>query len=168
MEHLIASYRKLLGETPTEFHRYMFNRINWRNRLLGIVGPRGVGKTTMMLQYIKERLNPNETLYVTADDFYFATHRLVDLADEFSKMGGKYLFIDEIHKHQEWARELKLIYDYHAELQVVFSGSSVLDITKGATPADVPSRQFTCIYHRRYHTAACAVARRLPAFALLS
>ena len=92
-----------------------------------------MGKTTMMLQRIKEHLNPSEALYVTADDFYFTTHRLIDLADEFSKMGGRYLFIDEIHKHEDWSRELKLIYDYHAELRVVFSGSSILDITKGAT-----------------------------------
>lgn len=133
MEHLTNNYRKLLNETPTVFHRYMFDRINWSNRMVGIVGPRGVGKTTMMLQRIKEHLNPAETLYVTADDFYFTTHRLIDLADEFSKMGGRHLFIDEIHKHEDWSRELKLIYDYHAELQVVFSGSSVLDITKGAT-----------------------------------
>lgn len=133
MEHLTNNYRKLLNETPTAFHRYMYDRINWSNRMVGIVGPRGVGKTTMMLQRIKEHLNPAETLYVTADDFYFTNHRLVDLASEFAKMGGRYLFIDEIHKHEEWSRELKLIYDYHTELQVVFSGSSVLDITKGAT-----------------------------------
>ena len=139
MEQLTANYKKLLGETPTAFHRYSFDRINWSNRLVGIVGPRGVGKTTMMLQYIKEHLNEDETLYVTADDFYFSNHKLIDLADEFAKMGGKHLFIDEIHKQEDWARELKLIYDYHAELQVVFSGSSVLDITKGAT-ADLSRR----------------------------
>ena len=129
----------MLGETPTEFHRYMYDRVNWENRMLGIVGPRGVGKTTMMLQYIKEHLDANVSLYVNADDFYFSSHRLVDLADDFAKMGGKYLFVDEIHKHEEWSRELKLIYDYHSELKVVFSGSSVLDITKGAT-ADLSRR----------------------------
>lgn len=139
MERLIANYRKMLGETPTEFHRYMYDRVNWENRMLGIVGPRGVGKTTMMLQYIKEHLDANVSLYVNADDFYFSSHRLVDLADDFAKMGGKYLFVDEIHKHEEWSRELKLIYDYHSELKVVFSGSSVLDITKGAT-ADLSRR----------------------------
>ena len=139
MEKLIATYRKLLNETPLAFHRYTYGQVNWDNRMLGIVGPRGVGKTTMMLQYIKEHLDANEALYVTADDFYFSTHRLVELADEFTKLGGKYLFVDEIHKHDDWSRELKLIYDYHSELKVVFSGSSVLDITKGTT-ADLSRR----------------------------
>lgn len=139
MEHLIATYRKLLHDTTTVFHRYMYDRINWSNRMLGIVGPRGVGKTTMLLQYIKEQLDVDKSLYVTADDFYFSTHRLIELADEYAKMGGKHLIIDEIHKHKEWSRELKLIYDYHPELQVIFSGSSVLDITKGAT-ADLSRR----------------------------
>ena len=119
MDKLINTYRTLLGNTQTNFHRYMFDRINWSNRLVGIVGPRGVGKTTMMLQYIKERLDPSTTLYVTADDFYFSTQRLTDLADEFVNNGGKHLFVDEIHKHPEWSRELKLIYDYHPDLQVV-------------------------------------------------
>ncbi|MBQ6210523.1 MAG: ATP-binding protein [Prevotella sp.] len=139
MDRLIETFRKILGDTHATFHRYMYDRITWDDRLVGIVGPRGVGKTTMMLQYIKEHLDVNKTLYVTADDFYFANHRLVELADSFAKMGGEYLFIDEIHKHTEWSRELKLIYDYHPELHIVFSGSSVLDITKGTT-ADLSRR----------------------------
>jgi len=76
---------------------------------------------------------PNESLYVTAEDFYFADHQLLDLADAFSKKGGKNLFIDEIHKYKDWSKELKLIYDYHPELKVVFTGSSVLDINKGTS-----------------------------------
>jgi predicted AAA+ superfamily ATPase len=101
--------------------------------LIGLTGPRGVGKTTLVLQHIKMNLNPAETLYVTAEDFYFADHRLVELADTFVKRGGKYLFVDEIHKYKEWAKELKLIYDLQPELNVVFTGSSVLDIKKGAS-----------------------------------
>lgn len=132
MEHLQATYHKLIRETNTAFHRYMYTRINWDARMIGLMGPRGIGKTTLVLQHIKEQLPLNESLYVQAEDFYFASHRLVDLADAFAKMGGKYLFIDEIHKYKDWARELKLIYDYHAELHVVFTGSSVLDIAKGA------------------------------------
>jgi predicted AAA+ superfamily ATPase len=111
----------------------MFGRINWENRLLGLVGPRGVGKTTLVLQYALKQLKRNETLYVTADDLYFANHKLLDLADEFSRLGGKVLIIDEIHKYKEWSRELKLIYDYHADLKVIFTGSSILDITKGTS-----------------------------------
>lgn len=101
--------------------------------MIGLIGPRGVGKTTLVLQYIKQHLNPIETLYITAEDFYFVDNRIIDLVDTFVKFGGKYLFIDEIHKYKDWAKELKLIYDYHKDLNVVFTGSSVLDIKKGAS-----------------------------------
>lgn len=132
MEQLQATFHKLLRETSTTFHRYMYDRINWDARMIGLMGPRGIGKTTLILQHIKEQLASNETLYVQAEDFYFASHRLTELADAFVKIGGKYLFIDEIHKYKDWSRELKLIYDYHKELHVVFTGSSVLDIAKDA------------------------------------
>lgn len=132
MQQLQATFHKLLRETSTSFHRYMYDRINWDARMIGLMGPRGIGKTTLVLQHIKEQLPLKESLYVQAEDFYFASHRLTELADDFAKIGGKYLFIDEIHKYKDWARELKLIYDYHAELHVVFTGSSVLDIAKGA------------------------------------
>lgn len=133
MESLFEHSRKLIDETETDFVRYMFHRINWQNKLVGLTGPRGVGKTTMVLQYIKIHLPLNKTLYVTAEDFYFAKNRLIDLADSFEKSGGKYLFIDEIHKYPDWSKELKLIYDYHKDLKVVFTGSSVLDIKKGSS-----------------------------------
>lgn len=111
--------------------------------MIGLLGPRGVGKTTLVLQYIKENLDRNASLYVTAEDFYFATHRLLDLADAFSKAGGKYLFIDEIHKYKDWSRELKLMYDYHSELKVVFTGSSVLDINKGISDLSRRAAMYT-------------------------
>jgi uncharacterized protein len=133
MEKLFEQFHKLIRETNTGFFRYIYTEINWKNRMIGLIGPRGVGKTTLVLQHIKKNLNPEETLYVTAEDFYFADNRLVDLADAFVKRGGKYLFVDEIHKHKEWSKELKLIYDYHPELHVVFTGSSVMDIKKGAS-----------------------------------
>ena len=99
MESLIKSFKDLLSLTPLDFKRYLYSEIAWGERMLGIVGPRGVGKTTMLLQYIKENLDTNETLYVQADDIYFANHTLLELAEEFSKNRGKYLFIDEIHKY---------------------------------------------------------------------
>ena len=133
MDKLFEQFQKLLKETNTGFFRYIYTEINWKSRMIGLTGPRGVGKTTLVLQYIKKNLNFAETLYVTAEDFYFADNRLIDLARDFVKRGGKYLFIDEIHKYKEWAKELKLIYDYHPELNVVFTGSSVLDIKKGAS-----------------------------------
>ena len=133
MDKLLEQFIKLLKETDTDFFRYIYAEINWKSRMIGLTGPRGVGKTTLVLQHIKRNLNPVETLYVTAEDFYFADNKLIDLADTFVKNGGKYLFIDEIHKYKDWAKELKLIYDYHPELNVVFTGSSVLDIKKGAS-----------------------------------
>jgi predicted AAA+ superfamily ATPase len=133
MDKLFEQYKKLLKETDSSFFRYIYNEINWKNRMIGLTGPRGVGKTTLVLQHIKRNLNLSETLYVTAEDFYFADKKLVDLAGDFVKHGGKYLFIDEIHKYNDWAKELKLIYDFHTELNVVFTGSSVLDIKKGAS-----------------------------------
>lgn len=133
MEKLFEYSNRLINETDTKFLRYMHNEINWNNRMIGLIGPRGVGKTTLVLQYIKQHLNPIETLYITAEDFYFVDNRIIDLVDTFVKLGGKYLFIDEIHKYKDWAKELKLIYDYHKDLNVVFTGSSVLDIKKGAS-----------------------------------
>lgn len=141
MERLQATFDKLLRETTSKFHRYMYNRIDWEARMVGILGPRGVGKTTMILQYIKEKLPRKETLYVVAEDLYFSTHTLLDLADDFARKGGRYLFIDEIHKYQGWSRELKLIYDYHSELHVYFTGSSVLDISQGVS--DLSRRALT-------------------------
>lgn len=133
MQRLQSTFDKLLRETPSAFHRYMYHLIDWRAQMIGLMGPRGVGKTTMMLQYIKENLPRQETLYVVAEDLYFSQHTLLDLADAFSKVGGKYLIIDEIHKYSGWSRELKLISDYHSELHVFFTGSSVLDISKGVS-----------------------------------
>ena len=133
MERLFEYSNKLINETETSFLRYMYDEINWKSRMIGLIGPRGVGKTTLVLQYIKQNLNPTETLYITAEDFYFVDNKIIELVDTFVKFGGKYLFIDEIHKYKDWAKELKLIYDYHKDLNVVFTGSSVLDIKKGAS-----------------------------------
>ena len=131
MEALFSRFQRLLSETNTDFLRYLHDKIIWTDRMIAIVGARGVGKTTMMLQRIKLHHNISDTLYVTADDKYFADHKLLDLAEQFVKMGGKYLFIDEIHRYANWSKELKLIYDYLPHLQVVFTGSSMLDIYRG-------------------------------------
>lgn len=131
MEKLYELFYRKLKNTPVEFLRYKYNLIKWESRAFGLVGPRGVGKSTMLLQYIKQNLDTKDTLYVSADNLYFAEHKLVDLADSFVKMGGKHLFIDEIHKYEGWSRELKQIYDSYDDLQLVISGSSILDIYKG-------------------------------------
>lgn len=138
MERLYESFDKQLKMTLTDFIRYRYDEINWSGRMFGLVGPRGVGKTTMFLQYIKQNLNRRDTLYVSADNLYFADNSLVDLADKFSKQGGKHLFIDEIHKYKDWSRELKQLYDTYPDMQIAFTGSSILDIYKGT--ADLSRR----------------------------
>ena len=131
MEQLFENFRRRLHDTPIDLVRYKYGEIEWNGHALGLVGPRGVGKSTMLLQYIKKNLDLNDTLYVSADYLYFASHTLVDLADRFYKMGGKHLIIDEIHKYEGWSTEIKQIYDSYSDLQLIISGSSILEITKG-------------------------------------
>ena len=121
---------ELLKRTPLDFIRYKYDEINWNGRLVGIVGPRGVGKSTMVLQHIKQSTEGHH-LYVSADNIYFTNYSLIDFADDFIKEGGTHLYIDEIHKYAGWSRELKQIYDMHPSLNIVFTGSSVLDIKRG-------------------------------------
>lgn len=129
--NLVTYMNNQLKATDTDFHRYMYDRIDWRGRMFGLVGPRGVGKTTLFLQYIKEHIDDERMFYVSADNIYFSGHSLVELADEFYREGGQYLFIDEVHKYSNWSQELKQIYDTHPDLRIAFTGSSVLDINKG-------------------------------------
>lgn len=138
MRTLYQKFETLLQSTTTNFKRYLYNSVAWDSRMIGIIGARGVGKTTMVLQHIKENLDSKKALYVSADDMYFGENKLFDLADDFYKNAGEYLFIDEIHKYVDWSRELKNIYDSFPTLKVVFTGSSVLDILKGS--ADLSRR----------------------------
>lgn len=128
---LAAFMEKQLQQTTSTFHRYMYDQVSWQSRMFGLVGPRGVGKSTMILQFIKENKDTRHMFYVTADHLYFSSHTLVDLVDEFAKESGEQIFIDEIHKYENWSRELKQIYDSHPDVKVGFTGSSVLDIYKG-------------------------------------
>ena len=135
---LTAYMEGQLQQTISPFHRYMYNRVSWQSRMFGLVGPRGVGKSTMILQYIKEHREELNMFYVSADHLYFSSHTLVELVDEFAKEGGEQIFIDEIHKYENWSRELKQIYDSHPNVKIGFTGSSVLDIYKGS--ADLSRR----------------------------
>ena len=130
MEELFRKYKEKLQRTDTTFRRSLIDDINWNARLIGIKGARGVGKTTLLLQYMKLNFSATQedSLYVSLDSFSFEGKTLVGLADEFVLNGGKYLFLDEVHKYNNWAQELKNIYDDHAELKVVFTGSSLLEI----------------------------------------
>lgn len=136
--NLITYMNAELRRTPTAFHRYMYDRILWEDRMIGLVGPRGVGKSTMMKQHILLQPDRERWLYVSADNSYFYNHTLIELADEWVKENGMHLVIDEVHKYNGWSLELKQIYDTFSDLQVIFTGSSVLDIHQGA--ADLSRR----------------------------
>lgn len=124
------SYRSI-QRIETKFKRYLYNEIDWNNRLLILYGARGVGKTTIMLQYLKEKQSlEEEVLYVSLDDLYFANNSIIDLVEEFTQKGGVYLFLDEIQKYKNWAIEIKSIYDNFPSLYLVLSGSSSVEILK--------------------------------------
>lgn len=137
-ESLYAYMRLQLELTTSNIHRYLYDTVNWDARMVVITGARGVGKSTMVLQYIKSLPSDYKTLYVSADHTYFSTNSLIKVADDFSKDGGKLLVIDEIHRYPDWSRELKQIYDTHPDLRVIFTGSSILDILDGV--ADLSRR----------------------------
>lgn len=137
MEKLYELFLARLADVPMNFVRYLLRRINWNNRMIAILGERGVGKTTLMLQKIKQDGIDN-TLYFSADDVYFGQNTLFDTALSFYKRGGTKLYIDEIHKYHSWSSELKMIYDNCPNLQVVVTGSSILDLYKGT--ADLSRR----------------------------
>ena len=144
MDLQLTQYMRTRVESvSTNFHRYLYTKINWKRKMFGLVGPRGVGKTTMFLQYIRENEQEKKMFYATADHVYFSSHTLIELADEFVKEGGQQLFIDEIHKYRNWSVELKNIYDAHPDLMVAFTGSSILDLEKGE--ADLSRR--APLYH---------------------
>lgn len=129
MEVLFEKFYKKIASVSVDFKRSLMSKINWKARLIGIKGARGVGKTTLLLQYIKANLPLDQsTLYVSLDNIWFSENRLSTLTDNFVKQGGKYLFLDEVHKYPNWTQELKNIYDDYPDLQVVFTGSSLLEI----------------------------------------
>lgn len=136
--NLFTYMQEELRRTPVAFRRYAYDHILWEDRMIGLVGPRGVGKSTMVKQHILLQPDREQWLYVSADNSYFYNHSLTGLADEWVKENGKHLVIDEVHKYKGWSGELKQIYDTHPDLQVIFTGSSVLDIHQGA--ADLSRR----------------------------
>ena len=138
MNALYEYQQLILSQINISFLRYKYYELDWTRRVFGIVGPRGVGKTTMVLQYIKQKLSLQDSLYITLDHIYFSTHTLIDVADKFYKEGGKHLIIDEVHKALNWSVQLKQIIDSYPNMQIIFTGSSVLDIYRGV--ADLSRR----------------------------
>jgi uncharacterized protein len=130
MEQLFQKSTIKIDNVEVSFKRYLYKDINFKNRLIAILGARGTGKTTLLLQIAKGKKS-DEVLYVALDDLFFTNSSLYDVADKFSKLGGKLILLDEVHKYPNWSREIKLIFDDLPKLQIIFTSSSILDIYKG-------------------------------------
>jgi len=131
MEGLLEKSAALVQRVNIEKKRYLYHEINWNNRLIGVKGARGTGKTTLLLQKLKSlQLPPTQGTYWSLDDFYFTKHSLVETAEEFFKKGGEFLFLDEVHKYENWSVHVKNLYDFYPDLKIIFTGSSIIDISK--------------------------------------
>lgn len=144
MEKLTELFRKKMTGPLPAFERELERKINWNARLISVRGSRGTGKTTLFLQHIKKTFsnNLNKVLYVNLDNIYFSNNTLVELAEKFASRGGTHLFIDEVHKYENWSKEIKNLYDDFPELHIAFTGSSLLEILNGR--ADLSRR--TLVY----------------------
>lgn len=112
MNTLLEQSEYLLENTSLEYKRFLFNEISWKNRLIGIKGARGTGKTTLCLQWLKEQnLSSKKAAYFSLDDLYFTHHSLKETLAQFHKQGGKLLVLDEVHKYKNWSVEIKNSYD---------------------------------------------------------
>jgi len=132
MEELKEIYRNRIKATPQKFTREAMNKVHWEARLVGIRGARGVGKTTLMLQHLKQlKIDLSDSLFTSLDNLYFTEHDLYHLAHDFVNHGGKYLYLDEVHKYKNWSQEIKNIYDDFPELHIAFTGSSLLSLKDG-------------------------------------
>lgn len=130
MDTLFKKHRTLISQTNTGIVREIMKSVNWEKQLVSIRGSRGVGKTTLMRQYIKQMygVNAGEALYCVMDSMYFTSHTLMEVAERFHLMGGKHLFLDEVHKYPTWSKEMKEIIDLWPDMKITFTGSSLLQI----------------------------------------
>lgn len=130
MEQLFDISNLRIGRTETTFLRSLYSQIAWGSRLIGIKGARGTGKTTMLLQYLKQSVIPNtQKLYISLDDIFFSKNSLLEIGTRFYLQGGRVLVLDEVHKYPSWSKEIKNLYDRYADLKIIFTGSSIIDIT---------------------------------------
>ena len=153
MDKLFEKYFRKIDQVQLLFNRYLHTQIDWSNRLIGIKGARGAGKTTMLLQYAKKHLpSGNQTLYVSLDDLFFTQNNLTGFADDFAKQGGKHLLLDEVHRYPNWSVEIKNIFDDHPGLQVIFTGSSILQLhnAKGDLSRRAVMYELTGLSFREY------------------
>lgn len=140
IQPLINIYHRKLAATDLRFKRYLHYRIDWDVRLIGIKGARGVGKTTMLLQHIKESFDKiDDALYVSLDNLWFNTHKLEDLVEFLYTHGVMHIYLDEVHRYKDWAVLLKNFYDSYPDLNIVYTGSAMLAIDN--SKADLSRRQ---------------------------
>lgn len=132
MEDLILRYQTLLYRVQVGFKRNLTSQINWEARAIGIKGARGTGKSTLMLQQIKSERDPAKAVYISLDDFYFKSHSLLETGEQLYRNGIRHLYLDEVHKYQDWQREIKNLYDFYPDLKLVISGSSILELQKSS------------------------------------
>jgi hypothetical protein len=131
MNNLLEQSEFILENTSLDFKRFLFDEIKWKNRLIGIKGARGTGKTTLSLQWLKEQNLPvTKAAYFSLDDLYFTNHSLKETVVKFHKQGGKIIVLDEVHKYKNWSTEIKNIYDVYSGLKIIFTGSSIIDISR--------------------------------------
>jgi predicted AAA+ superfamily ATPase len=131
MEHLFEHSARLMSRIRTSIYRQVQDSIHWDDRLIGILGARGTGKSTLLVQQMRKlNLPRNEAVYMSLDDLFFAGNSLFQTIETFIQQGGKYLFLDEVHKYPEWSRHIKNVYDMYPELHMVFTGSSILDLRR--------------------------------------
>lgn len=137
MEIFFRTHRYLVEHTNVPLRRDIMDEIDWSDRLIGIKGTRGVGKTTLLLQYAKEKfdVNDHQCLYVNMNNFYFQDRGIADFAGEFYRHGGRVLLIDQVFKQPNWCKELRRCYDEYKGLKIVFTGSSVMRL-KEENPED--------------------------------
>lgn len=128
MEHLIEISQAKVARTKLKWKRFLFDEIEWEWRLNGVIGARGTGKTTLLLQRLKE--NQSKSIYISLDEFHFTETRLYTTIDSFRKLGYKYFFLDKVHKYEGWAREIKNLHDTFNDIHITFTGSSILEVMK--------------------------------------
>ena len=139
MESLTEKFLEKYARTDTGYIRDYVNTIDWNNRLIGLKGSRGIGKTTLILQYIKSKYKiTDKVIYISLDDLYFTENSLYDFVNHFYKRGGEFIALDEVHRYPNWAVEIKNIYDDMPDLKLIFTGSSLLHLNK--SKADLSRR----------------------------
>ena len=129
VQPLFDNYHRKIAKVNLKFKRYLYSQINWKARMIGIKGARGVGKTTMLLQHILDNYEDiDQTLYVSLDDLWFASHNLMELVDWADRHGLSRLYLDEVHRYKSWSETLKNIYDNYPDMGIVYTSSSLLAI----------------------------------------